>query len=63
MSLYNGSYWNKWNPLNRLDPYYLENLHSEDRPYPVSGSMFEERTPWGIVLNPTIGAILKPKSK
>lgn len=63
MSLYNGSYWNKWNPLNRLDPYYLENLHSEDRPYPVSGSMFEERTPWGIVLNPTIGAILKPKNK
>lgn len=61
MSLYNGSYWNKWNPINILDPYYLENLHKEDRPYPISGSLFEENTPWGVVLNPTVGAILKPK--
>lgn len=61
MSLYNGSYWNKYNPLNILDPYYLEDLHTEDRPYPISGSFFEENTPWGVVLNPTLGAIIKPK--
>lgn len=61
MSLYNESYWNKWNPINILDPYYLEKLHSEDRPYPVSGSLFSENTPWGILLNPTLGAIIKPK--
>lgn len=61
MSLYNGSYWNKWNLLNILNPYYLEDLHAEDRPYPVSGSMFAENTPWGIILNPTVGALLKPK--
>lgn len=71
-SLYNG-YWDKWghsllptptapfSPLVYLmDPYYLENEHSEDRPYAVSGTMFEKDTPWGIVLNPTIGQLVKP---
>lgn len=71
-SLYNG-YWDKWghsllptptapfSPLVYLmDPYYLENEHSEDRPYPVSGTMFAKDTPWGIVLNPTIGQLVKP---
>lgn len=61
MSLYGGSYLLKYNPYRLLDPYYLEKLHSEDRPYPVSGSFFEENTPWGAVLNPTIGEIIKPK--
>lgn len=32
----------------------------EDRPYPMTGKMFAEGTPWGAVLNPTIGEILKP---
>ncbi|MEG1494745.1 MAG: hypothetical protein RR406_00375 [Bacilli bacterium] len=32
----------------------------EDRPYPMTGKMFSEGTPWGAVLNPTIGEILKP---
>ena len=72
-SLYDG-YWDKWshsllptptNPFSPIaalvDPYWLENKHSEDRPYPVSGSMFSEGTPWGVVLNPTIGEMIKPK--
>ena len=71
-ALYNG-YWDKWShsllptptaPFSPLvymmDPYYLENEHSEDRPYPVSGTMFEKDTPWGAVLNPTIGQLIKP---
>ena len=71
-ALYNG-YWDKWShsllptpiaPFSPLvymmDPYYLENEHSEDRPYPVSSTMFEKDTPWGAVLNPTIGQLIKP---
>lgn len=71
-SLYEG-YWDKWGhsllptpaaPLSPLvyamDPYYLEEEHKEDRPYAVSGSMFAKETPWGIVLNPTIGELIKP---
>lgn len=74
-SLYSG-YWDKWghsllptpampfSPLiYALDPYYLENEHKYDRPYPVSAPMFSENTPWGIVLNPTIGELIKPKTK
>ena len=74
-SMYDG-YWDKWshswlptptNPLSPLlaitDPYWLERKHSEDRPYPVSGPMFQDGTPWGVVLNPTIGAILKPEKE
>lgn len=60
-SLYNGEFWTKYSPWQLLDPYYLEHLHYEDRPYPVSGSMFADSTPWGIVLNSTIGEIFKPK--
>lgn len=71
-SLYDG-YWDKWshsllptptNPLSPLlyamDPYWLEKKHKDDRPYAVSGPMFEEGTPWGIILNPTIGELIKP---
>lgn len=66
--------WDKWshsllptplNPLSPLfavlDPYWLERKHKEDRPYPISGPMFTEGTPWGAVLNPTIGAFIKPE--
>lgn len=60
-SLYNGNFWTKWNPLRLIDPYYMEKLHSEDKPYPVSGSMFDDFTPYGIVLNYAVGDILKPK--
>ena len=60
-SLFNGSFWTKYNPMRLIDPYYLEKLHYNDRPYPVSGSLFEDSTPYGIVLNYAIGDIIKPK--
>ena len=51
-------------PLRRLmDPYWLEEMHYNDRPYPVSGKLFSDGTPWGAVLNPTIGEIIKPQKK
>lgn len=71
-SLY-GSNDNKWahslmptlthpfSTLNYLaDPYWLEEMHKDDRPYPVSGKLFADGTPWGAILNPTIGEIIKP---
>lgn len=73
VSLY-GSVDEKWkhsliptprHPLSILraitNPSWLEKKHYWDRPYPVSGKMFSEGTPWGAVLNPTVGAILKPQ--
>ena len=73
-SMYEGSMWTKWshsllptplNPLSPLnywrDPYYLEELHKEDRPYPVTGSTFAENTPWGIALNPFFDSFVKPR--
>lgn len=44
-----------------LDPYWLEKKHYYDRPYPVTGKLFDENTPWGVILNPTVGEILKPQ--
>ncbi|WP_139995274.1 hypothetical protein [Kurthia sp. Dielmo] len=53
---------NPLSPLNALmDPYWLENKHYEDRPYMVSGKMFTEETPWGPLLNATVGNVLKPQ--
>lgn len=43
-----------------LDPYWLEKKNIDERPYPYTGKMFTEGTPWGAVLNPTIGEIIKP---
>ena len=45
------------------NPYWLEEKHYDDRPYPVSGKMFSEGTPWGVILNPTIGEIIKPQKR
>ena len=74
-SMYDG-YFDKWshswlptptNPLSPLiawaDPYWLERKHSEDRPYALSGPMFQEGTLWGTVLNPTVGKLLKPEKE
>jgi hypothetical protein len=38
----------------------LHNTHYYDRPYPFTGDFFEPNTPWGVVLNPTIGQMIKP---
>lgn len=43
-----------------LDPYWLEKKHMEDRPYPLTGKLFTEGTPWGAILNPTLGELIKP---
>lgn len=72
-SLYDG-YFDKWshsllptpsNPFSPifaiLDPYWLEDKHEDDRPYAISGNMFAEGTPWGAILNSTIGEYIKPK--
>lgn len=74
-ALYDG-YFDKWshsllptpsNPLSPimgiLDPYWLEEKHEDDRPYPVSGQLFDEGTPLGIVLNPTLGSLIKPQKE
>ena len=71
-----GGYFNKWmhspiptlsNPLSpliyALNPYWLEEMHSEDRPYLESGPLFESNTLQGLILNPTLGEIIKPKKK
>lgn len=58
---------NIYNPIAPLtyamDPYYLENKHYEDRPYMATGKMFTEGTPWGAVLNPTVGELVKPQKR
>lgn len=46
-----------------MNPYWLEDKHYEDRPYPVTGKMFTEGTPWGAILNPTLGELIKPKRR
>ena len=71
-ALYDG-FLDKWshswlptptNPLSPLfaltDPYWLEEKHEDDRPYPLSGPLFTPGTPWGAVLNPTVGEFIKP---
>lgn len=74
-SLYDG-YFDKWshsllptpsNPFSPvralMDPYWLEEKHADDRPYAMSGPMFAEGTPWGAILNPTVGALIKPEKE
>ena len=43
-----------------LDPYWLEKKNFDTRPYPLTAKMFSEGTPWGAILNPTVGQLLKP---
>lgn len=43
-----------------LDPYWLEKKNMDERPYPYTGKLFTEGTPWGAILNPTIGELIKP---
>ena len=74
-SLYDG-FLDKWshsllptptNPFSPimgiLDPYWLEEKHADDRPYPISGKMFDEGTPAGFLLNPTLGELIKPQKE
>ena len=43
-----------------MDPYWLEKKHIDDAPTPLTGKMFSEGTPWGAILNPTVGQVIKP---
>ena len=49
-------------PVRRFitDRYWFEDMHRKRRPYPLSGEMFDPNSPWGVVLNPTVGQIMKP---
>lgn len=71
-----GGYWSKWahspiptltNPLSPLiyafNPYWLEEKHMEDRPYLLSAPLFEQGTLQSLVLNPTLGEIIKPQRR
>ncbi|RMG69781.1 MAG: hypothetical protein D6710_08320 [Nitrospirae bacterium] len=46
-----------------LSPYRLEKKHYYDRPYPVTGGLFEEVPIVGPILSDTIGAIIKPRKQ
>lgn len=46
---------------NILDPYWVEKRNYYNRPYPVTGGMFEEVPIFGPMLADTIGSIFKPK--
>ena len=51
-------------PIRRaLDPYWLERKNYNDRPYLETAPLFSTGTPWGAVLNPTVGQIVKPIRK
>lgn len=51
-------------PMRRLlDPYWLERKHYHDRPYLETAPLFSTGTPWGAVLNPTLGEMIKPVRK
>lgn len=53
-----------WSTLRYLNnPYWLEEKHSESRPYPMTGKLFSEETPWGAILNPTLGEFIKPQQR
>lgn len=71
-----GGYWSKWahspiptltNPFSPLvyafNPYWLEEKHMEDRPYLLSAPLFEQGTLQSLVLNPTLGEIIKPQRR
>lgn len=71
-----GGYWSKWahspiptltNPLSPLvyafNPYWLEEKHIENRPYLLSAPLFEQGTLQSLVLNPTLGEIIKPQRR
>lgn len=51
-------------PIRRaLDPYWLEKKNYNDRPYLETAPLFSTGTPWGAILNPTVGEMIKPVRK
>ena len=43
------------------DPYYWEKKHYKDRPYPITGELFEPTMPFAWLGNLTIGQLIKPQ--
>jgi len=43
------------------DPYYWEKKHYADRPYPMTGELFEPTMPFAWLGNMTIGQLVKPQ--
>ena len=43
------------------DPYAWEKKHYYDRPYPLTGELFEPTMPFSWLLNATVGRIVKPQ--
>jgi hypothetical protein len=64
-------YWRPhWYPMLRSkykhrgqlwDPYYWEKKHYKDRPYPLTGELFEPTMPFAWLGNATIGNLVKPQ--
>lgn len=48
---------------NIADPYYLENIHHYDRPYPVTTPLFEDVPLVGPALSATVGRLIKPSRR
>lgn len=44
-----------------MNPYWLEEKNKYSRPYPLTGKMFGEGTPFSGILNATVGNIIKPQ--
>jgi endonuclease YncB( thermonuclease family) len=45
---------------NLADPYWLEKMHYEDRPYPIAGSSGEDLGLFGAAYEWTVGRVMKP---
>jgi len=43
------------------DPYGWEKKHYYDRPYPLTGELFEPTMPFAWLLNSTVGGLIKPQ--
>ena len=43
------------------DPYYWEKKHYKDRPYPLTGELFEPTMPFAWLGNMTVGNLIKPQ--
>lgn len=49
-------------PLKFLaDPYWLEEKHYHDRPYPMTGSLISPEIPGAPLVNATLGQLIKPQ--
>lgn len=43
-----------------LDPYWLEEMHYDTRPYPMTGQLVSPEIPFAPLINATLGNLIKP---